>query len=90
LLSKNDCYDLAMRALAGAGNPLRQWIEWTGLALHVRRRLTRAEQERVGPVLDLRGTEEAQRRLDAAVDVLPPAALEFGRKEIVPRQCIRA
>lgn len=32
------------------------------MAFHIRRRLTSAEQARVGPVLDIRRTPEAKRR----------------------------
>ncbi len=55
---------VALEALAGAGDEaLGQWEEWTGRAYHVRRRLTQHEQAATGPVLDIRGTEEARRRL---------------------------
>lgn len=76
-------------ALSGAGNPLRQWVQWTGFALHVRRKLTWREQERVGPLLDLRGTEEGRQIFDAAAEVLPKAALKFGLMEINEKQCAR-
>ena len=55
-----------------------EWRRWTpapvGLAgappvLHVRRRLTAAEQDRTGgPPVDIRKSEEAERRLRAVAD----------------------
>lgn len=63
----------AMEALVGAGNEaLGQWEEWTGRSYHVRRRLALHEAALTGPVLDIRGTEEARRRLAAVRRWLPP------------------
>ena len=54
----------ALEALEGVGDAdLGEWEEWTGYAFHVRRRLSAAEHERVGDVIDMRGTPEARRRL---------------------------
>lgn len=54
----------ALRALDGVGDRnLGEWDEWTGYAFHIRRRLSVQEQGNVGPVLDVRGTNEAERRL---------------------------
>lgn len=56
----------AVRQLAGVGDPsLGEWREWSGRAFHIRRRLSEAEQRRVGPVVDVRGTSEAARRASA-------------------------
>lgn len=53
----------ARRQLSGVGDPsLGEWREWTGRALHIRRRLSDREAVRAGPVLDIRHTEEARRR----------------------------
>lgn len=53
--------------LEGVGSPdLGEWSEWTGVAFHLRRRLTPDEQARVGDAVDLRGTAEARRRVLAA------------------------
>jgi hypothetical protein len=53
------------RQLAGVGDPvLGEWREWTGRAFHLRRRLSTREQRGVGPVVDVRGSEEARRRAD--------------------------
>ena len=53
----------AERQLAGVGDAtLGEWREWTGYAFHLRRRLTVREQRGVGPVVDIRGTDEARAR----------------------------
>lgn len=60
----------AVRELEGVGDAsLGEWIEETAAAVHVRRRLSAMEFPLVGPVLDIRGTEEARLRL------LPVSAL---------------
>lgn len=46
------------------------------IAIHVRRRLTPAEAVAVGPVVDVRGTAEAARRLAAVERYLPPGYTE--------------
>jgi len=56
----------ALLALKGVGDARLgewEWHEWTGRAYHVRRRLTRCEQQSVGPATDIRGTPEETRRL---------------------------
>lgn len=73
----------AREALEGVGDAsLGEWTEWTGVAFHVRRRLTEEEQSLVGPVVDVRGTEEAQRRMKAAWLDLPEVARRIAREEI--------
>jgi hypothetical protein len=63
----------ALRALDGVGDPaLGEWQEWTGRAYHVRRRLTPAEAEPVGLVVDVRGTFDAEKRLARVGRWLPP------------------
>lgn len=55
------------------------------MAYHVRRRLSVVEATRVGPVRDIRGTPEAQRRARALgrhLDVIPPAVVAA---EVGPR-----
>ena len=55
--------ELARRALAGVGDAaLGEWEEWGGYAFHVRRRLHVREVPYVGPVVDVRGTLDGQRR----------------------------
>jgi hypothetical protein len=62
----------ALQALAGSGDPaLGQWEEWTGRAFHIRRRLTPVEAKTTGPMLDIRGTPEQQRRFDRMRRALP-------------------
>lgn len=64
---------LARRALDGVGDPsLGEWSEWTGRAYHLRRRLSAAEAEQVGEVVDIRGTHEADLRLMPVAHLLPP------------------
>lgn len=64
--------DCARAALQGVGDTsLGQWEHWTGNAYHVRRRLTREEQERVGDAIDIRGTPEADKRRAAVQRFLP-------------------
>lgn len=87
-ISPAELTKLAKKALRGVGEPLRgQWIERGERAMHVRRRLSRAEQMHVGDVRDLRQTEEGWTRLRAVVDVIPPQARQGALEEIqeIPR-----
>jgi hypothetical protein len=53
-------YDL----LKGYGDAMAgEWTEMPGRTFHLRRRLSEGEAELVGPVVDVRGTPEAARRL---------------------------
>jgi hypothetical protein len=62
----------ALAALRGVGDAERgEWIEFTGAALHVRRRLSEAEEALVGPAVDVRGTEEAVRRYQTLLRSVP-------------------
>jgi hypothetical protein len=71
------------RQLAGVGNPLAgEWREWTGRAFHLRRRLTAREQLAVGPVIDIRGSEEARRRAERLGPLLDYAPAEVLRDEL--------
>jgi len=64
--------ETAFKALDGVGSALHgQWEEWTGRAFHLRRRLRPEEEEITGPVLDVRGTIEAHRRLVPVAHLLP-------------------
>lgn len=67
-LTVDDLRLAALRALQGVGDPAAgEWQEFTGVAYHLRRRLTASEQARgVGEACDLRGTPEARRRYLAA------------------------
>lgn len=49
-----------------------EWEEWTGKALHVRRRVSEPEEQVLGPALDIRGDRaEVSRRLEAVAFWLP-------------------
>ena len=53
----------AERELAGVGDAaLGEWRERGERAFYIRRRLSAAEQKRVGPVVDIRRTPEAGQR----------------------------
>lgn len=57
---------------------LGEWREPARAAFHLRRRLSETEQAVVGPVADIRGTEEARQRAARVGPVLrlvPPALL---------------
>ena len=71
-----------MKHLAGVGDRAHEFLEWTGYAYHVRRRLTEAEQAPIGPALDLRGSDEGWERLQRILDVLPPGGLKMAAAEL--------
>lgn len=63
----------ARKVLVGVGDAsLGEWEQWTGRAFHLRRRLSAEEVELVGEVVDVRGTDEARRRLRPVAHLLPP------------------
>ena len=69
---------MAERELAGVGDSsLGEWSEWTGRAYHLRRRLTDSEAALVGPVKDVRGTWEAEKRAKAVARFCPPEMIEM-------------
>lgn len=57
--------------LEGVGDPGLEWTDFTGRAFHLRRRLTAEEAAPIGPVVDVRGTAEAERRLAEVRHLLP-------------------
>lgn len=67
-------------ALEGVGDAqLGEWLSIGERAVHLRRRLSRREEAKVGPVVDIRGTDEAVRRiarLGRLVDLVPPDVLQ--------------
>ena len=77
-LGPDDLKLVALRMLQGVGDAERgEWHQWTGVAYHLRRRLTEAEQARgVGEAIDLRGTEEARRRYLRATPLQQKLATE--------------
>jgi hypothetical protein len=59
--------------LDGVGEPaLGEWEAVNGRFLHLRRRLSDAEQQTVGPAVDIRGTWEATKRRERVARWLPP------------------
>jgi hypothetical protein len=81
-LTRDQAAAVAVRALSGAGDKLQEWHEWTGYAFHLRRRLTKTEQESIGDAIDCRGTKEGILRLNAIIDVIPPMAVELAMQEL--------
>ena len=54
----------AATLLVGVGDAAQgEWWEHSAIATHLRRRLTEEEAAMVGPVVDVRGTPEAKRRV---------------------------
>ena len=70
------------RNLHGVGNKMREWLDVTDKAVHLRRRLTFAEQAHTGDAIDVRNTEEAMRRLDNVRPYLIGDQLDFAIAEI--------
>jgi hypothetical protein len=78
-LGRKEMLRMANRVLDGVGDPRRgEWVE-IGRALHLRRRLSAAEAAIVGPVVDVRGTPEAARRVaelgERLLAMIPPDVL---------------
>jgi hypothetical protein len=72
--SKEALKRFAVAALTGVGDPsLGEWDEYGGYAFHVRRRLSIEEAATVGPVVDVRGTEDGRRRCAALRRYVLPA-----------------
>ena len=77
------CGRRAREVLDGLGDPAAgEWPEWSGLAYHLRRRLSVPEAARVGPVVDIRGTPEAWRRARALGRYLAVVPAEVRRVEL--------
>lgn len=74
--------NVALIHLAGVGDRLHEWEEYTGYGFHLRRRLTAEEESAVGPVVDCRGTLEWRRRFDAIATELPRAAIALAEEEM--------
>lgn len=66
--------NIARRQLDGVGDAsLGEWLEFTGRFLHLRRRLSVAEQVSVGPAVDIRADmAEVERRLRPVRHVIGP------------------
>ena len=67
----------ARRQLTGVGDAARgEWTEWGRVSVHLRRRVSEAEEKITGPLRDLRGTAEARERyarLDPRLTAIVPA-----------------
>lgn len=73
VLVRTAAYDL----LKGVGDETAgEWTEMPGRVFHLRRRLSEAEAELVGPVIDVRGTPEAARRIAAVQQWVRQAGVE--------------
>jgi hypothetical protein len=73
----------AERQLAGAGDALLgEWREAGDVAVHLRRRLSEREQRAVGPVMDIRGSDEARMRAARVGPLLRLAPPEVLAEEI--------
>ena len=74
---------MAMRELEGVGDEsLGQWSERGRLAFHLRRRLSREEEQLVGKPVDVRHTAEAWRRLREASVFLDARGQQFAIEEL--------
>lgn len=68
----------AYRALDGVGDAhLGEWLEWSGYAYHIRRRLTPLDAVHIGEAKDIRGTAEAERRRQVMLPFLPAQMRDF-------------
>ena len=73
----------AERQLAAVGDPLLgEWREVGEKAVHLRRRLSEREQRGVGPVADIRGTDEAKMRAGRLGPLLRLAPAEVLKDEL--------
>lgn len=83
MLGSKALREIALMALEGVGDEVAgQWEEYTGRAFHIRRRLTNEEQEPIGPAVDIRGTQEAQNRINAIRIVRPYLPAEILMAEL--------
>lgn len=68
----DELFVIAESVLHGVGDPaLGEWRERGEIAVHLRRRLTPAEAAIVGPVVDVRGTWEHEKRINRMRRYLP-------------------
>lgn len=73
----------AERQLLGVGDAsLGEWREMGERAFHIRRRMTEREQRHVGPVMDIRGSDEARMRAMRVADRLHLAPPRIIAEEI--------
>lgn len=75
----------AGRQLLGVGDAsLGEWREPGRKAFHIRRRLTEREQRHVGPVEDIRRSDEARMRAGRVAHLLRLASPEVLEEELGP------
>jgi len=68
----------AFKFIEGVGDAsLGQWEEYTGYAFHLRRRLSSDEQIAIGDVVDIRDTDEQERRWLKVRQHLPEQHRDF-------------
>ena len=73
----------AERQLSGIGDAsLGEWRKVGDKAFHIRRRLSEREQRRVGPVEDIRRSDEARMRAGRVADLLRLAPAEVVEDEL--------
>ena len=72
----------AAAIIRGVGDRAHEWIETGERALHIRRRLTEREAARIGPVVDVRGTKQAETRYKAIAHMLPPHVQHMAQDEL--------
>ena len=81
--------DLAFTILEGVGDEsLGTWFQMSPGIFHLRRRLSADEASLIGPVVDVRGTPEAARRLLAVEKFVrrgPPEMQEIAAAEAMGR-----
>lgn len=74
---------VALSMLDGVGDAGRgEWHFMSRKAFHVRRRLSEAEDAIVGPAIDIRGTEEAIKRVREAMAASPQIPEHFFLEEL--------
>lgn len=82
LTPEHELRRMARKVLDGVGDRrLGEWEERHG-AFHLRRRLSAIEAQMVGPVIDIRGTDEARRRAASLGDRLRYAPSDVLTEEL--------
>jgi hypothetical protein len=87
LVPERELARMAAKVLDGVGDRRRgEWAAHEGQFLHLRRRLSAAEEAVVGPVMDVRGADEARRRaLAVPADFLALAPADIVDEELGDR-----
>jgi len=83
-LTSLDLQRIALCALEGVGNArLGEWREFTGKAFHIRRRLRPTEEMLIGPVIDLRSSQEGVERFERMKPFIPAFFYERAKAELI-------